>query len=204
MYSKVQIYNLALGALLLNKRIADVDTDTSTECQTLNIHYQAALVTTLEDLDLDGISVEMPLELIQEEPNDNWLYVYKYPSNCAFFRRIQSTVLKDTRVTQIARRVGNLNNQRVIYTDQQDAIGEYIPIDVPLNMLSASAGLAVAYKLAILSAPLISGKAALTLRKSIQGDYLVAKAEAMEKDRLENANFESDEEQSEFVQTRTS
>lgn len=204
MYTKAKIYNLALGALLLTKRVADVNTDPSTEVQTLNVHYDTALRSTLADLDLDGTSCQQVLELVETNPNPFWQYSYKYPTNCSFFRRIQSTVLKDNRSTQIPRRVAVLNNIKVILTNHPDAVGEYIPHDLNLSVLSASAGLAIAHKLAMLAAPLVAGKNASNIMKLIQSNYMLAKAEAQELDRLENANFDDDEITSEFVETRLS
>jgi len=205
MYTKAKIFNLALGALLLTKRISDTETDTSTECQTLNVHYETALLATLEDLDLDATSSQKTLELRVTAPNDLWLFAYKYPTDCALIRRIQnSAVLKDTRSTQISRRVGLHVGEKVIFTNQEVAILEYISDNVPLNSLSANAGLAVAYKLASLAAPLITGKAADKLRKEIKQDYVIAKAEAQEHDRMENANFDDDATMSEFVEERIS
>lgn len=202
MYTKAKIFNLALGALLLNKRIADVDNDTSTENRTLNVHYETALRSTLEDLDLDSTSTQKTLELIDTDPNDLWLYAYKYPSNCTFFRRIQTAVLRDDRRTRIPLKIASHNGVKAIFTNEADAIGEYIPSDVDLSLLNSSAGLAVAYKLAQLSAPLIVGKGAAALRKELQANYIIAKTEAQEHDKNENLNFEDDDEMSEFVAAR--
>lgn len=204
MYSKVKIFNLALGALLSTKQITNTETDVSTECRTLNNFWDAALKQTLQDLDLDATSSQKNLELIEAEPNKLWAYSYKYPNDCAFLRRIQSTVLKDTRDTQIRKRVATMGGIKVIMTDEYDAIAEYISYDVPLSVLSASAGLAVSQRLAWLSSPLISGKQAATLKKSIFDDYKISKAEAQEHDRLENSNMDTDEEMSEFVSARIS
>lgn len=204
MYTKAKIFNLALGALLLTKRISDTENDTSVENVTLNVHYDTALRSTLQDLDLDGTSSQKELELIAEDPNDLWDYVYKYPTDCAFIRRIQSSVLKDTRSTQVPKRIGIYEGKKAIFTNAESPIIEYISNDVALTTLSASAGLAIAYKLAVLSSPLIVGKGAAQLRQQIQASYALAKAEAQEHDRLENSNFDDDETTSEFVETRLS
>ena len=66
------------------------------------------------------------------------------------------------------------------------------------------AAMAIAYKLALLSAPLLVGKGAKTLRKEISENYIIAKGEAQETDSLENFNYESDWERSEFVEARLS
>lgn len=204
MYSKAKIFNLALGALLLTKKISDTQTDTSTENQVLNIHWDTAFQTALEEMDLDGTSSQKSLELIEEDPTDLWQFAYKYPSNCSFLRRIQNSCLKDTESNQIQRRVAIHNDKKVIFTNQEVAVVEYIPNDFNLAWLSASAGLCIAYKLAILSAPLITGKGANDLRKTVQAMYGLARSNAQEHDRLENANFETDNEKSGFVEARTS
>lgn len=203
MFTKVQIFNLALSALLLNKRITDTDADVSIENRTLNLVYDIAKESTLQDLDLNKTSSQADLELIIKDPNKLWKFAYKYPNSCAFFRRIQSCVVKDVRSTKIPFITTNYEGDAAIFTNEEQAIGEFIANDVPLKLLSANAGLAVAYKLASLAAPLVSGKGALTLRKDIDSRYLLYKAEAQEVDRLENNNFDSDQTQSEFVLART-
>lgn len=204
MYSKAEIFNLALSALLLSRQIVDTDNDKSNECKVLNTHWKAALGATLQDLDLDSTSTPVTLEVITTDPNDLWKYAYKYPTNCAHLRRLQSCVDIDNRYTHITKRVAVHAGQKVILTNEDQAIAEIISTDVPLSSLSAQAGLALAYKLAVLSAPLITGKGAAKLRAEIQKEYLLAKAEAQEQDRLENANFTPDDIASEFVAERTS
>lgn len=203
MYTKVEIFNLALGALLLNKQIIDPDTEKTIEARTLNLHYNTAFRNALADMNLDSTSVQAELELLEEDPTDQWLYAYKYPSKCALFRRIQSEIIKDNRTTHVLKQVLQHNGKKVIFSNKEDAIGEFVTYDVNLNSLSAPAGLAIAYKLASLSAPLIVGKGASSLRKEISANYIIAKAEAQQLDRLENFNFDEDQIISEFVEART-
>jgi hypothetical protein len=202
-YSKAKIFNLALGALLLQRRIVNAETDTSNEGKVLDSNYDVAFMSVLEDLDLDSTSSTITLELSEEDPNDTWSFAYKYPTKCAFLRRLVSGALIDTRATHVDKRIGIHDGKKVIFTNLADAEAEIIMNDVPLSTLSASAGLAVALKLAILSAPLITGKGAEKLIESLERRYVVAKAEAQDHDRRENAVFLSDEEESEFVAART-
>lgn len=214
MYTKAEIYNLALGALLLTKRISDVDTDTSAECVTLNVHWPTALRNALIDLDLDAVSTRVQLELIKECPVPDWKYAYKYPTNCTLFRRVMPICHnggtsyhhnhKDIRSNQVKRQIANYMNQKVIFCNKEQAWGEFIPTDMSLNLLSGPAALAIAYKLAQLAAPLISGKGAAALRKEIQNSYVLVRAEAMQHDRMENATFDEEWVESEFVQARIS
>jgi hypothetical protein len=202
MTSKVDIYNLALSALLLTKEIEEIDTDTSNEVRILNIHWKTAFESTLQDLDLDSLSIKAPLELIEEVNEGPWTFAYKYPSNCAFFRRIESHAEIDNESTHIAKRVGIYDGEKAIFTNEGEAVAEYIPKDFPLEVLSPMAALAIAYKLAILSAPLIVGKGAKTLRQEIKQDYVMAKNEAQETDMQESFSYNHEAARSEFVRAR--
>lgn len=204
MYSKPQIWNLALGALLLSKQIIDVDTDMSVEAKVLRTHWDMSFRQTLQDLDLDSTASQATLELIEEDPTTLWSYSYKYPTDCSFFRRIVSTVIKDCKSTHIAKQIGLRYGVKVILTNESEAVADYISHSVSLSSLSASAGQAIALRLAYNCGPLIVGKGAPALRKSIWEQYVVAKAEAQEHDRLENFNFDDEVIQSEFVAERLS
>lgn len=202
MFSKTSIFNLALNELLLQRRIINADTDTSNECRVLETNWLVALYSTLEDLDLDSTTEDFTLELVEEDPNDNWLYAYKYPQNCAYFRRIKSLLRQDNRTSFIPKRVGMLNGSKVIFTNEYQAVAEIIPTDIDLSSLSAMTGLAIARRLATLAAPLVVGKGANDLMKSIEAKYVIAKGEAQEKDRNENFDFPDPEIDSEFVAAR--
>ncbi len=205
MFTKAKIYNLALGALLLQRQISNVDTDTSNEAKVLNTHWDVAFFSTLQDMDLDSLMTETTLELLDSTPDNTlWQYMYKYPSKCVYLRRIKSCVVTDNRTTRIKLAIQNVDGQKVIFTDEASAVAECIMNDVSLASLSASAAMAIAYKLAELSAPLATGKGAAALRKEIGGKYILAKTQAQAQDRGETFNFQEDEESSEFVEARTS
>lgn len=203
-YTKAKIYNLALSALLLSREVANTDTDKSNEVRILNLHWDTAFESTLEDLDLDSTASVQQLELIEELTEGPWRYVYKYPSKCTFLRRIYSGAVVDNRYTHISKQIGVHDGQKAIYTNQYDASASYIPNDVPLVSLSPKAALAIAYQLAILAAPLATGKGATSLIEKIEKKYAIAKAEAQEKDARENFNYEEDSIRSEFVAERMS
>lgn len=204
-FSRTKIYNLALSALLLGKEISNYETDTSNEVRVFNTHWDIALDTTLQDLDLDATSQPLELELLANLTSDTdqiWDYVYKYPSKCIFLRRIQSSVAIDNRSTHISKRVGIYNGEKAIFTNEVSAIGECLTDDTPITNLNPMAIMAIAYKLAMLSAPLITGKGAAALRKELKEDYVMFKYEAQQLDSLENFVYEADDQRSEFVAAR--
>lgn len=203
MHTKASIFNLALNALLLQRRIVDADTDSSNEAKVLRTNWDVAFWSTLEDLDLDSTSVQETLALVATDPNDDWGYAYKYPVKCAFFRRILSGEIVDNRTTHIPKIVRIYNGERAIFTNEAEAVGEFISADMNPNLLSAQAGMAVALRLARMSSPLITGKGAQKLMESLEKQYIIAKTEAQEQDRRENFNYVDEAIESEFVEART-
>jgi hypothetical protein len=209
MYTKAQIFNLALGALLLQRRITDTETDNTNECRVLNTHWDAAFALALQEMDLDSTSTQVTLELLEDmsestDPTKQWNYGYQYPTDCMFLRRIQSTAIIDDRYSHIPKRVMIYMGERMIMTNQVEAVAEYISNEIEIDHLSAPAGMAVAYKLASMSAPLVVGKGSAKLIESIEKKYVISKAEAQALDQRENFNFVDPSTESEFVRERTS
>jgi hypothetical protein len=203
-YSKAKIFNLALGMLLLDRRIIDTETDPSNEAKVLRTHWDSAFSSTLEDLDLDSTSTHGLLELVETDPSVYYLYAYKYPDDCAFFRRVQSSTDVDNRSSHISKRIGVYDGEKVIFTNQDLAVGEWISTDVPLDSISAATALCIACKLAMLAAPLATGKGARALIERLEANYVRLKADAQEKDARENFNYVDIHVESEFVDERTS
>lgn len=203
MSSKVKIYNMALSALLLSRQVTDPDSEINTnEVRVLNQFWDDALSLVLQELDLDCLSERIPLELIEELDEGPWNYVYRYPDRCAFLRRIESPVITDNSSTHIAKRVGIYQDQKAIFTNEYAAIGECIPLDVSLTALTVHASFAVSYMLAFLSAPLLAGKGAKSLREEIYKSYQLSLMKAQEHDKLENFSYDSPAVRSEFVAAR--
>lgn len=212
MYSKALIFNLSLQALLLNRQIIDPNSDKSNEAKILNELWPVVFKTVLFDMDLDSTATQSNLELIHDFTKDApsitgqqgplWKYGYKYPDKCAFFRRVVSCNVIDDKATHIQKRVLIWQGRKTIFTNLPNAMGEYIPIDFPLQTLSAPAGQAMAQYLAWQSAPLIVGKGAKSLRETLKVDYAIAKAQAQALDERESFSFQSDENMSEFVKAR--
>jgi hypothetical protein len=204
MYTKESMSNLVLGALLLTKEIANFDTDVSKEAKVLRTHFDVGFRGALIDMDLDATSDQVTLQLIEEDPNSLWGFSYKYPAACVNARRIQSPALIDDRDSRIPYQVRTKNNQKCIFTNEENAILEFVSKDVPLHTLSSPAGLAAAWFIAGICTPFIVGKGAKSLREQIKAQYIIYKTEAQEHDSRENFIFLTDQEQSEFVKARTS
>lgn len=203
MFTKASIFNMALGALLLQRQISDTENGGGNEGNTLRTWWDSAFFGALADMDLDAHSTTVTLELIEElDDDENWLYVYKYPTRAAFFRRIVSCEIVDDRATLIKKRVEMRDGVKVILTNEVDAEAEIIDKEFDLGTLTAPAAECIAYSLAMKCAPLIVGKGAKSLREGLKAEYAIAKGMAQELDNRENFNFREEYQESEFVRAR--
>lgn len=203
-YSKTQIYNLALSALKLSRRISDAETETnSNEVKTLNELWSTAFVGTLQELNIDSISETVKLELIETLDDDGpWTYVYKYPSRCAFLKRITTNYRVDNSCTHENKKIAQRNGEKVIYCNREQASADIIPKDINLDDIHPSIALAIAHNLAYLSAPLITGKGAARLQREIFQQYQFSLGRAIDLDAMENENRDQPWQRSEFVAAR--
>lgn len=214
MFTKAKFFNLALQALLLNRQIIDTTSDRSNENKAMLENYDLALNAALFDMDLDSTASQKTLELVHDftvdpPPNNSapgplWNYAYKYPSNCAFFRRVVTCNVVDDKSTHEPKRILIWNGKKTIFANAQNAIGEYIATDFPIQTLTAPAGLTIALRLAYMTAPLIVGKGAKSLMSEIAQRYAASKAEAQGLDERESFSFQEDSNLSEFVKVRMS
>lgn len=204
MYNKTDIFNLALSALYLQKKIADSETDQSNEAKTLRTHWIGAYHGALAEMDLDHTATTAALTLIVENPNSLWKYAYTYPSDCVYIRRIVNDLTTDDNETKVDRKVGTRLGVKVIFANQYDAELEYISSSVLPQSLSVEAAMYVAYKLALLAMPLIVGKDS----KEVAGMLLQLKAQAfadaVAKDSKETNIYQPEYARSEFVKARLS
>lgn len=204
MYDKTKLFNLALSALFLQKRITNADTDTSVEGLTLQVNWDTAYYSALSDLDLDSTSTIKVLSQLVINPNEHWAYAYLYPTDCAYFRRILSSNVKDDAYTTIDRKIGIHSGQKVIFTNQQAAYGEYVIKDVPMASLTPEAAIYVSLKLASLCAPLIVGKNSDNVVRTIERRMSQALFDAQQKDNAETSIYTHDYQKSEFARERLS
>lgn len=207
MYDKTGIFNLALSALFLQKKLSDSETDMSKEALILRSHWDAAWNIGLQELDTDSIAVTVALELLATAPDTNWDYVYKYPNNCAYFRRIVPLMggeVTDDTMSTIDRKIGRYLTNKAIFTNESEAKGEYIPNDLTPENLNAEEALFIAYKLARLCLPLIIGKDSDNVAKLLEARYEQAHLDARAKSARETNIYQPEWQRSEFVKHRLS
>jgi len=198
--SKTEICNLALSHLGTAKRISNLETDTSGEATNCRIFFDIALEEVLRDFKWPFATKIEALALIEENPNTEWTYSYRYPSNCLTIRRILSGIRKDTRQSRVPYRVAFDDSARIIYTDQVEAYIEYTYNMTDPAYFPSDFTLALSYRLATLLAPILTGGDPFKLGVATFELYQMHLKKAV----VNSFNEEQDEElpDSEFIRTR--
>jgi len=200
MASKTEICNFALSHIGVGKDILDLDTDPSEEGKVCRRFYDITRQDALRGYRWPFANVIAALGLVEENPNTEWAYSYRYPSGAVKLLKILSGVRNDTRQSRVTYKISKDATARLIYTDEVDAYIEYTEdIDEP-SFYSPDFTLALSYKLAANIAPRLG-----------KGDpfEIVGKMLALYDQAIQRAfAFASDEEQpeeqpeSQFVRVR--
>lgn len=125
MASKVEICNLALTHIGVGKEIANLETEVSQEAQSLRRVYEPALKLVLRRCNWPFATKIAALALVEEEPNTEWGYSYRYPVDCLKIRRVLSGLRNDTRASRMPVKMAQDASGTLIFTDQEGAEVEY-------------------------------------------------------------------------------
>ena len=124
MPSKTSIGNIALTNISSKNTINNLDTDTTTEANTLKIFYEDALRFVLADIDWNFCSARKALARLSEDSPLDWDYVYTYPSDCVKARELFDSTRR-LGITKIPFEV-SLNEGGTIKTIMTDITPAYL------------------------------------------------------------------------------
>ncbi len=155
--TSTEIANMALGHLNISSDIADLDTERSSEARSCRRFYAVARDVVLRDFDWYFARIRTELALVEEDPNDEWGFSYRYPSNCLMLRKIWSTQRNDSRQTQVSYEIVQDGTGSLIYTDQEDAVARYTSQVTNPNFFQPDFVLALSARLAAYIAPALTG-----------------------------------------------
>ena len=152
-YTKTKIYNMALKNLGVTVGIQSAS-QTDRNTIVLNEFYDTAREKTLTDFDWNFASTYRTLSLTGNTSiNPRYALEYDYPNNCAAIREIVS--LNGERAEfEVA---SNSDNQKIIYTNQNDAIIRFTRLVNEETYFTPEFAMALSWYLAFLSAKAITG-----------------------------------------------
>lgn len=136
MTSIVNIYNLALGNLGVQQTVSS-DTEKSNEARACNRFYDSARDYVLRRFPWPFATAYQALALVGENPNTDWKYSYRYPSQCLSIRRIVNPlgrkdigrVFNDGPLAPISAGYG-MDPGKIPYTLSNDSGGKLIFTDM--------------------------------------------------------------------------
>lgn len=173
MASKTDICNIALSHLGISKEIANLDSEQSKEAAACRRFYEVTIESTLKDYSWPFASKIATLNLIEENPNDEWAYSYRYPTDCLFFRRILSGNRNDTELTKVPYAVTKDNSGYVVFTDRAEADAEYTVKITDESFFSSDFIIAVSYRLASYIAPRVTAGDPFKLGQQALQKYMI-------------------------------
>lgn len=179
MSSKTDICNIALSHLGVSKEIANVDTEQSKEAAACRRFYDVCVESVLTDHSWPFASKIATLNLIEENPNDEWAYSYRYPTDCLFFRRILSGNRNDTELTKVPYAVSQDSSGYVLYTDRNEAQAEYTVRVEDETYFQSDFILAVSYRLAHYIAPRVTAGDPFKLGQAAMQNYMIELSKAV-------------------------
>lgn len=195
--SAEQICNMALAHIGHTIFIDSLETEQSTEAEVCNLFYEPARDFVLEDFPWPEATKYAALGLVEEEPNDDWLFSYRYPDDCHFVRRI-STPLGRTTPEPSQFKIGADDTGKLIYCNDDDAVIEYTKHLTDVAQFRPTFTLALSWYMAALICPGLS-------KNPKQADrcmqmYAITKSTAQA--RALNEQQEAPEPESEFIRAR--
>lgn len=147
---------MALGHLGVKTTIADLETERSAEANACRTFYDDALDMTLRDAAWPFSTKMAALALVEEDPNDEWGFSYRYPTDCVELRRLLSGQRNDQRQTRAPYRIIADDEGQLVLCDIEDAEFEYTYRNTDVAKYPSDFTIAFSLRLAALIAPKVT------------------------------------------------
>ena len=152
-----ELANLALAHLGASKPIADLETENSTEARACRLFYEMARDNTLRDFLWPFARRQAELDLVEEDPTDEWAYSYRYPVDCLYARRLVSGYRVETEFSRLVFEVAGDDGGQLIYSDEEDAVLEYTVKLTNIATAPKDFQITMSFRLASYIAPMVTG-----------------------------------------------
>lgn len=190
--STTEVANMALSHLGVGTQITALATERSAEANACRRFFETTVQATLRDFAWPFATKIVDLVQVEEDPNDEWGYSYRYPSDCLRFVKVLSGVRNDTRQSRVPTKIvqDDDTSGKLILCDSVDAQGEYTYYVSQIERWPDDFVLAVSFRLAAYIAPLITGADPFKMRPQCTQFYEFevgkAKANAANEEQVED------------------
>lgn len=129
MASKTQIAKIALGRIGSTKLVNNIETETSREAVVIRTFIDDDIEFVLRDFPWPWATAYVELALVAgsstARANADWLYSYRYPSDCVFARRLVVESVGRNNPNPPPFRLGRDGQGKLIFTNEADAVLEF-------------------------------------------------------------------------------
>lgn len=153
MADRTSVSNMALGHLGVTEEIQNVNTENSDAAIVCRRFFNPSLELFQREFSWPFSNIIQALALVDEAPNSEWNFSYQYPSDCKMFHRILSGTRNDSRQSRVPYRIAHGQSGSVIFTDMENAYGDWSIVETDLNRYPPDAIMAISFLLAHLIAP---------------------------------------------------
>jgi hypothetical protein len=175
---RTEIANLAISHLGQGKDISNIDSERSSEAATMRRYFPIVSEIALKDFPYTFANITAALNLVEESPNDEWAYAYRYPTDCLTPIRILSGQRTDNQDTYVAYKIGKDSSGKLIYTDKQAAELEYTQMITDTSRFPADFVMAISFLLAAMAAPRLLGEDPFKMGEKAMNMYMRFKGQA--------------------------
>jgi len=183
--NKTTMSNLALRHLGNSIAIANIDSDLTKEANACRAFIDQTIEAVLRSKRWPFASKTIALNLLEENPTEEWRYAYIYPADCLDFKRIVANFNANLVRTLGSEFIADISLQQrepyslgqtaagiqVIMTNKVDAVGEYTVKSQNLTYYPADFQLTLSFLLAFYIAPSVAGGDPFKLGDRALGAY---------------------------------
>lgn len=179
MASEVEICNQALSHIGSGKPIA-ILTERSEEAEVCRTFYAGTRDIVLRDFPWPFASRIVALGLVATDPNDDWGYSYRYPTDCLHDIKIMGAGRNIGAGDRIEYEIGSDSTGGLVYADQADAELKYTARITDPNRFTPDFAEALGYLMAVKIGPRLTGGDPRGLVKEAERRYMwcISKAKA--------------------------
>jgi hypothetical protein len=158
--SEAEICNLALSHIGVAKEIGNLETDAGAEASACRRFYAITRNQVLRDFAWPFTTKYAALGLVAENPSEidqEWRFVYRYPSDCIKIRRIVSGIRPEPRQARIPFQIARDSVGQIIYTNRENAEAEYTILESDVSRYPDDFVQALSLRLAAYISPRLTG-----------------------------------------------
>lgn len=170
--------NLALSHLGDGTLLTDPLTEKSEQAICARTFFPTALTYTLKQYDWSEHRKYLALTLVEEAPNTEWKYSYRYPSDCVMARKIVSGIRNPRDDQKVAFTQGLDDTGKLIFTDVEEAVLRYTVLNDEADTWDLDFKLAVSFHLAYLMAARLKAGNSSKIKAEMASQFLSAVQQA--------------------------